>query len=152
MILYIWKWCLQDKKRGGMGVVIKELTHPYSLTHKDYKKKRMRLFCVGFPKEIEVRENVLKKKKKFLRLFFQIFFITFPLFFFSLFLFFSPSILPSYFSQKWGGGVFIEDVRKWEARISVSGYTSASRPLSDTLMLASHFCCLISLYSSFFDF
>ena len=34
-----------------MGRVIRELTHPYSLTHKDYKKKkkkRMRLFVVYF--------------------------------------------------------------------------------------------------------
>ena len=34
-----------------MGRVIRELTHPYSLTHKDYKKKkkkRMRLFVVCF--------------------------------------------------------------------------------------------------------
>ena len=37
-----------------MGLVIKELTHPYSLAHKDYqkkKKKRIRLFGVGFPRE-----------------------------------------------------------------------------------------------------
>ena len=32
-----------------MGRVIRELTHPYSLTHKDYKKKkRKRLFVVCF--------------------------------------------------------------------------------------------------------
>ena len=40
MILYIWKWWLQYNKSGGMGLVIKELTHPYSLAHKDYQKKK----------------------------------------------------------------------------------------------------------------
>ena len=43
-----------------MDLVIKELTHPYSLTHKDYNnKKRMRLFCVGF-----LRERERKREEK----------------------------------------------------------------------------------------
>jgi len=46
-----------------IGLVIKELTYPYSVTHKDYnKKKRMRLFCVGFPRE---RERERKEKENF---------------------------------------------------------------------------------------
>ena len=35
-----------------MGRVIRELTHPYSLTHKDYKKKKKdEAFCGVFPRE-----------------------------------------------------------------------------------------------------
>ena len=64
-----------------MGLVIKKLTHPYSLTHKDYNKKGMRLFCVGFPRERERRE-IFFFKKKFLRLFFLLQnFLTFILYF-----------------------------------------------------------------------
>ena len=57
------------------------------------------------------------------------------------------------------GGIYRERW-KWEASISVSGYASAS-PLSkgqlalvyhDTPMLASHFCHVISHFSSFYDF
>ena len=42
MILYIdvYKIIRED----GMGVIIKELPHPYKLTHKNYKQKWMRLF------------------------------------------------------------------------------------------------------------
>ena len=29
---------------GGMGLVIKKLIHPYSLTHKDYKKEKDETF------------------------------------------------------------------------------------------------------------
>ena len=51
-----------------MGLVIKKLTHPKSLTHKDYnKEKRMSLFYVGFPREREERENFFFD---FLKLFF----------------------------------------------------------------------------------
>ena len=42
---YIYgEWCFQYKEEGGMGVVIKKLTHPYSFTQKNYKQKWMRLF------------------------------------------------------------------------------------------------------------
>ena len=36
-----------------MGRVIRELTHTYSLTHKDYKKKKDEAFCGVFPRERE---------------------------------------------------------------------------------------------------
>ena len=133
-----------------MGVAIKELTHPYSHTCKDcQKKKKMRLFVQGFlEKERGKRENFCLN---FLRLFFQNFltFSDLSSHFFSiyLFFFFFPHF-SSYFSQKWGGGCCIGVARKWKPSISVSGYTSASCLVyPDTLMLASHFCHLISLSS-----
>ena len=40
-------------KEDGMGVLIMELPHPYKLTHKNYKRNQMRLFCGGFERERE---------------------------------------------------------------------------------------------------
>ena len=54
-----------------MGRVIRELTHPYSLTHKDYKKKKKKkkdeAFCGVFPREREGgerRERILRLHSK----------------------------------------------------------------------------------------
>ena len=60
-----------------MGVAIKELTHPYSLTRKDYQKKREKdeAFRVGFPRERE------SKKREFLFEFSKAIFPKFPYFF-----------------------------------------------------------------------
>ena len=50
-----------------MGRVIRELTHTYSLTHKDYKKKKDEAFCGVFPREREGgerRERILRIHSK----------------------------------------------------------------------------------------
>ena len=144
-----------------MGLVIKKLTHPYSLTHKDYNKKGMRLFCVGFPRERERRE-IFFFKKKFLRLFFLLQnFLTFILYFltFSNSLCLSLSLSLSlyiyiYISQK--QGVFIGEGGKWGVSISVLGYTSASRPQqgihqcqSSTFATSSTIFCLFFFFLNF---
>ena len=137
MILYIWKWCLQHNKNGGMGIVIKKLTHFYNLTHKDYKQKWWGFFfLVGF-------------------WIFRNFWLIFPKFPLSLSLFLSFLIFlifPPYFSifhsfslKKWG--VFIGEMRKWEASISLTCYTCASLPRQRVASIrASHFCHLNSLF------
>ena len=58
-----------------MGVAIKELTHPYSHTCKDYQKKKDEAFYVGFPKERE------RKEREFLFEFSKAIFPKFPYFF-----------------------------------------------------------------------
>ena len=72
-----------------MGLVIEELTHPYSLTHKDYNRKRMR--------EREFFEFTKA-------IFFQKF-LTFPHFFALYFSIFSTLFL-TFFSQKLAGGIY----------------------------------------------
>ena len=47
-----------------MSLVIKKLNHPKKLTYKNYKKeKRMRLFCVRFPRERERERERWEKWK-----------------------------------------------------------------------------------------
>ena len=38
--IYIYENDYYNSKRGGMSLSIKKLTHPYSLTHKDYNKEK----------------------------------------------------------------------------------------------------------------
>ena len=109
-----------------MGLVIMKLTHPKSLTHKYYnKEKGWGFFCVGFPRkrEREKRDNFFE----FLRLFSEKFltFSDFHSLFLSISLFF-PLFFSWFFSKIRGEGLFIGRGGKWEASISVSGYTSAS--------------------------
>ena len=110
-----------------MVVVIKKLTHPYSLTHKNYKQKYMEFFflCVGFRERERERETF----SEFLKVFFFIIFLLFydfPQFFLPISLFFTCFL--SIFFSKRGEGVFIGEMRKWEASISVTCYTCASHP------------------------
>ena len=118
-----------------MGVVTKELPHPYKLTHKNYKQKWMRPFLWW----VSQREREERFFSKFLGLFFQNF-----LSFFFTFLTFSPyfSIFHSfslYFSQKWG--LFIGEEAKWEASRPRQG--AASSGVTFYTQLASHSCHLI---------
>ena len=89
-------------------------------------------FLCGFPMEREERETFFGcwiSKGIFLELsyYFLIFLTFFSLFHYFLYLL--PIFLHD-FSQKWGGrGVFIGEWGKWNASISVIGYTSASIPL-----------------------
>ena len=140
-----------------MGLVIKKLTHPYSLTHKDYNKKGMRLFCVGFPRERERRE-IFFFKKKFLRLFFLLQnFLTFILYFLtfsnslSLSLSLSLSIYIYIYISKIGG--------IHRGRWKMGGQHQCIRihkcqpPIArNTPMLAFHFCHFINYFLSFFFF
>ena len=93
----------------------------------------MRLFVLGFLEQERGERERENFCLNFLRLFFYNFltFFTFSLYFsisfFSLFLLIFHKNLGG--GGGLGGGVgFIGVVRKWEASISVSGYTSASCP------------------------
>ena len=72
-----------------MSVVIKKLTHPYSLTHQDYKQKWMKFILVGFPERERERdrEKFQNFKAYFSRISSLFYFLTFssPFLYFSLF-------------------------------------------------------------------
>ena len=85
-----------------MGLVIKELTHPYSLTHKNYNKKKDEVFGVGFPRK---REYFLFSKAIFLD--FPHFFLIFPHFFCWFLYFFHTKnyiLFMIFLKNIWGGG------------------------------------------------
>ena len=107
-----------------MCVVIKKLTHPYSLTHKNYNKNGWSIFCVwvsyGFG---WISKGIFLEHSYY----FLIFLTFFSLFHYFLYLFL-PIFLHDFSQKLGGGGGYLQEWGKWKASISVSGYTSASRP------------------------
>ena len=109
----------------------------------------MRLFVLGFLEQERGERERENFCLNFLRLFFQNFltFFTFSLYFSIFFLTFS-----SYFSQKLGGGGGGGGVYRSGEKIGGQHQCIRIHQCQLPVMLASHFCHLISLFSSFFDF
>ena len=156
MILYIWKWWLQYNKRGGMGLVIKKLTHPYSLTHKNYNKNGWSIFCVWVSYGFGWISKGIFPEHSYYFLIFLTFFLSISLFSLPISSYFSPW----FFSKIGGGGGYLQEWGKWKASISVLGYTSASRPWQEAASIGASWYTNASIpllpphqsFSSFSDF
>ena len=139
-----------------MCVVIKKLTHPYSLTHKNYNKNGWSIFCVWVSYGFGWISKGIFPEHSYYFLIFLTFFLSISLFSLPISSYFSPW----FFSKIGGGGGIYKNEENGRLALvyqdtlvlAAHGKKRLALVYPDTLMLASHFCHLISLFRLFLIF